>query len=303
MTAGFLARLREDILGQPRQLLVLKLTCLFLLFRGYGDEPNLFPFNLSFAMLSMAMILSPTLLTQRALWGALALGLLYLIARHWHLTDNHQYLMMYWFLACALASGTDRTDELLCWNSRLLIGLAFGLATSWKLLAGEYWDGSFFHVVFLEGHELRGIGGFLGGLTARAAEENLRIVQYLNLFPPGPVGATLTTTSGVRLVSLLTSYFVVLLEAGVCASFLCAAAGRYRRLAASGDYLLLIFIVSTFSFAQVTRFASLLTIMGFAQCSLDRPRLRLAYVFVYFYVFVSHHVDFHFLRAEFQWAL
>jgi len=303
MTSGFPAHLREDILGQPRHLLVLKLTCLFLLFRGYGDEPYLFPFNLFFAMLCMAMLVSPTLLTQRLLWGSLALSLLYLIARHWHFTDNHQYLMLYWFLVCALALSTDRTDELLSWNSRLLLSLAFGLATLWKLLEGEYLNGSFFHIVFLEGHELRGIGGFLGGLLPRTAHENLAIVQYLNLLPPGAVTATLTTTSGVRFVSLLASYFALLIEAGICLSLLCRLAGKPRWLAEASDYLLLIFIVSTFSFAQVTRFASLLAIMGFAQCSQERPRLRLAYIAVYFYVFVSNHVHFHFLRGGFQWAL
>lgn len=299
----FFGRLRSDLLERPRHVLALELTCLFLLFRGYGDDAYHFPYNLFFSMLCIGMVLSRTLLTSRSLWGALAGTLAYLIVHHWHTTDNHQYLMMYWFLACALAVGTGKADELLSWNSRLFLALIFGLAVLWKLLEGEYLNGSFFHIVFLEGHELRGIGGFLGGLEPQAAERNLRIVQHLNYFPPGPVSATLATTSGVRFVSLAASYFTLALEAVICAAFFARAVGRSRRLAAAGDYLLLFFIVSTFTFAQVTRFASMLAIMGFAQCSLERPRLRLAYLLAYFYVFVSHHFELHFLTGRFQWAL
>lgn len=293
--------IRDELQAAPKELLALKLSCLLMLFRGYGDEAYLFPVNLGLALLSMLMLLSRRLLVLPWAWALQALVLAWLVLERWHAADNHQWLMMYWTLSCALVLRTDRVGELLPWNATLLIGLIFALATAWKTLAGEYLDGSFFHIVFLEGHELRGLGAFLGGLPGRVAEENLRIVQHLNLLPPGDVSAALTSTSGVRLAALLISYSVLVLEGAISAAFLGSLASRAGRLAEHRDILLLTFIVTTFSFAQVIRFASLLTILGIAQC--ERPRLRLAYLSAFLYVIVAHHLSFNFLKTQFLWSL
>ena len=49
---------------------------------------------------------------------------------------------MYWSLACCLSLFCRDPDRLLAWNGRVLIGLTFLFATGWKIMGGEFLDGS-----------------------------------------------------------------------------------------------------------------------------------------------------------------
>jgi len=167
------------LLAQPRHHLVLRLTLLLLLLHGastiYLDVP--------LRVLCCLMLLVPALLGNQMIW-TLICGLVWLMnATDWLWLDNHKILISYWCLVCALSVSAKKTDQVLAWNGRVLIGLTFLFATFWKVAGGEYWDGSFLHYTFLTDGRVAAIASFIGGLSPDTLIQNQLLEAILKYLP------------------------------------------------------------------------------------------------------------------------
>ena len=80
-----------------------------------------------------------------ALVGCLGAG----VHQVWTQADNHQYLIIYWVLAVALAAGTIDPAGARAVAARWLLAAVFALATLWKLSNLAFVDGSFFEFTLL----------------------------------------------------------------------------------------------------------------------------------------------------------
>jgi hypothetical protein len=229
--------------------LALRLTLLLLLLRPVGSgwlRPSLLS-------LAVAGLLLPGALRHPALWLALALLAAWRVVSGWPLADNHAYLLAYWCLAVALALRAEDPQRALAWNGRALVGLAFALATLWKLLSPDYLDGRFFRVALVEDRRLERFATALGGIepdALRARREFL--AQHV--------------AAAGRAV-----------EAAVAAAFLAPLGRRVWPRHA----LLLLFCATTYAIAPVASFGWLLLAMGAAQCEPDARRTRAAYLAVF----------------------
>lgn len=263
--------LLSGLLASPRYVLILRLTAILIVLH----DIDVFHWTrLPERLLALAMLVSPRLLTYKPSWLVMS-GLL--VANnlwHWSVLVNHEYLVTYWVLACTLAVYAAAPLAVLAWNARLLIGLCFGFATLWKFLAGEYLDGSFMHLTLLLDPRLSMGATLLGGVEQDLLEHNRALFTTAQTY-----GFTepllLRSTPLMSVVSVLLSYWTILIEGVVALSFLLP---RPKWLYRQRDWLLLIFVFTTYAVIPVLGFGALLLIMGLAQTRPQHDRLCRVYL-------------------------
>lgn len=270
----------HDLLAQPRHLLVLRFTALFLLL--YGSSTVFL--DIPLRVMCGLMLLSPTLLTSQVMW-VLICGIVWWVnATDWLWIDNHKILITYWCLVCALAVSAKDADGVLAWNGRLLIGLTFFFATSWKILAGEYWDGAFLHYTFLADDRVEYVATAIGGLSPNTLPQNRLLEVLLKQFPQAIGSVTLTTSPRLQAFTLAASYWTLLIEGSVAAAFLIHPLRLFSQFR---DWFLIVFIATTYFLLPVLGFAYILIIMGFAQCSPQHTKTRIAYIGLFAFLQLS----------------
>ena len=223
--------------------------------------------------LAAAALLAPGLAAAPLLWALLAALSALRVALDWPMSDNHGYLLAIWCSALAVSFADPRPRAALARNARLLIGLAFALATLQKLLAPDYLDGTFFRWALAVDPRFEDLGALLG----RAAGDLERTRDWLTTLPgPPPPGAAFVETPALRAAALGLGWATVLLEGAVALVFLAPSAlglGRAR------DAALLFFCAATYAIAPVAGFGWLLLAMGVAQS--ESARLRVLYLAVF----------------------
>lgn len=248
----------SDLMQPPIYLLVLRLTTLLLLLHGIDHwRWTMLPEKL----LAAAMMFYPRLVRDRWAWLGMSLCLVVNNLWHWSSLVNHEYLYTYWVLVCTIAVGSRTPKHVLRWNARWLIGLCFLFATLWKFLGGEYLDGSFLHLTFLLDQRLAMGAALFGGLDLATLAENRQIFETLQatvVLEPQP----LTTTSRMAIASVILSYWTILIEGLVATSFLLKTTHWLHQ---KRDWLLLGFVLTTYTVIPVLGFAALLMVMGLIQ--------------------------------------
>jgi len=268
---GRLRRSLAAVLEQDSSGLVFRLTLLALLVHG----PSGGALQTVLMVLAGAGLVLPRLAGHALLWIAIAAAMWWFHAGDLFWIDNHKYLMCYWALACALAALAREPAATLAWNGRWLIGLAFLFATLWKLLGGEYLDGSFFRYTLVADDRLAPLALWLGGIEpqelALAWELELELLS-----DPGAGGeATLPGGRELSRLALVLSYYTVAIELAIALLFLLPGGDKIRL---AGHFCLLGFIVSTYALVPVFGFGYLLTIMGLSQIKGGGWRLRASYL-------------------------
>lgn len=261
----------NSLLQQPRHHLVLRLT-LILLFL-YGSSTLIL--DVPLRIVCGLMLVSPALIAHQGLW-VLVCGLIWCInAVNWLWIDNHQFLISYWCLVCALAVSSQDTDAVLAWNGRILTGLVFLFATFWKLLSGEYLNGSFLHYTFLTDDRVATVASLVGGLNPGVLSQNRLLESTLKIMPDSSLSVILETSEALRVFTLGASYWTLLIEGVVAAAFLLVG---LHWLARMRDWLLLLFVATTYFLLPVLGFAYVILIMGLAQCATNHVGKRLTYL-------------------------
>ena len=257
-------RLLAKLLAQPNDRLILQLTAVLIVLHEIDTFPWL---RIPERLLALDMLVTPRLMQRKGAWIALSALLVLNNLWSWSLLVNHEYLTTYWVLACTLALYAPAPEKVMAWNGRLLIGLCFTLAAIWKILGGEYLDGSFLHLTFLLDARLA-MGAFLfGGLEGDILHQNRQLFEAMQT-TAGAAPQDLLSSPRMAAVSLVLSYWTILIEAIAALSFLLP---RPKILARLRYGILLVFIFTTYTVIPVLAFAALLLIMGLAQCMQDRP--------------------------------
>lgn len=221
-------------------------------------------------------LLLPGLLTRRALWAALALGVAWPLAWNWPFSDNHDYLRAFACVAVLASLGAADPRATLATSARWLVGLTFLFATLWKLaLSPDYLDGRFFRVTLLADVRFENLAVLLGGLTWEGWEAGAGALRAAAAGRRTLAEAGFAEPDALRRLAWALTLWTGLLEAAIAAAFL---GPRGRGLSRLRDPLLLLFGATTFAFATVRGFGWLLAALGAAQTDADRRRTRLAYV-------------------------
>ena len=177
----------------PEVALVLRLTIFVLLVFGSTS----WQLSVFLRTVCGAMLVFPSGATSRLGWLAILAMETYANASLWYRIDNHKYLINYWTLACCLYVANDELDKRwLCVTAKRLVGLCFLFALAWKLIGGEYLDGTFFEHTLITDARFADVATRFGGLSDAQLEENHRLIGLLKLLPSGtsiPLNSSVTT--------------------------------------------------------------------------------------------------------------
>jgi hypothetical protein len=274
----------DRITGVSSLNLALRLTLLNLLLHPIGGEW----LRLSILAVAAAGMLVPDLLQRPALWGILTLLTGSRVLLDWPLPDNHAYLLSYWCLAITLSCCFENRDRALAFEGRWLIAAVFGFATLWKLvLAPDFVDGTFFRVTLLTDPRFEAMTRLIGGLSfeqidaARAALSRHADGATLESL------AAATPSSWLKGLAFVITGWTLAIEFAVSVSFCWLRGSGPSRLR---DALLILFCATTYAVATVDGFGWLLIAMGVAQCEVDRPRIRAAYLATFALIFFYREV-------------
>jgi hypothetical protein len=227
------------------------------------------------SLLAAATLVCPELRDRATLWWALVGCLGAGVHQVWTQADNHQYLIIYWVLAVALAAGTVDPAGARAVAARWLLAAVFALATLWKLSNLAFVDGSFFEFTLLTDSRFAPVATVIGGADAHDLEVNRTVFDAMEDAGPGASVALLGLTPRVAFVADLLTWWTLAIEGAVALAFLSPGArwlGRHR------DHLLITFTVTTYLAAPVLGFGWLLLVLGLAQLRSTAGHVRVLYV-------------------------
>jgi hypothetical protein len=246
-------------------LLVLRLTLLVLLMNS-NDDPPLF---LAAAVLCAVALPRPGLLHRPWLWAGIFVVVGGRQLATWHTIDDHVIMTTYWCGAIALALGAHDTPRTLARSACLLVGTLFAFAAGWKLLSGQFLDGTFFRYSLLFDSRFEVLSQVVGGTANHVRDAGVGAVT--DLLAGGRTG-TVTVEEGTRASALaqVLTWWGLLLEVAIAAAFLLPLPERWRW---SRHATLATFAATTYAVVPVGGFGALLLVLGAAQTRTARGRL------------------------------
>jgi len=230
-----------------------------------NDDPWLF---LTAAVACAVAIPNQRLLLSPWLWGSLfvIVGLRQLAT--WHTIDDHTIVMTYWCAAMALGLTATETGRTLAASARLLIGTLFAFAAGWKLLSGQFIDGTFFRYSLLFDERFETVARVVGGTSDAVRDQNIDDVTRLVSNGTSAVEAA----EGPRneSVALAFTWWGVMIETAVAVTFLIPLREPWAWLRHA---TLVAFAATTYLIVPVGGFGTLLLILASAMVTTDRARL------------------------------
>lgn len=225
-----------------------------------------------------------TLRLDPKFWFVVAMVVMAGNYQNWFLVDNHKYLLGYWCLALFCCFQTDDPKKSLAAIARWLIALSFLFAVFWKVASSDYIGGTFFQYALLLDDRFRALSESLGGMTPELNNANRTAYRALLNFDSRIEAVSLLYPKGTIYLAVIFTWWTLLIEVLVAACFLWPV-GKF--ISKWRDFILLAFILSTYSVAPVLGFGWTLIIMGLVQCE-DRykyiPQLyMLAFIILQIY--------------------
>lgn len=198
--------------------------------------------------------------------------------QNWFIVDNHKYLLGYWCLALFCCLLTSEPEKSLAVIARRLVAFSFLFAFFWKLASSDYLDSTFFHYSLLLDERFRGVSELLGGMTREMIDSNRAAYRALINFDSTIASVQMIYTGGIKNLARLITWWTLFIEGAVLVSF---AWPTGRVVSRWRDFILIAFILSTYSVAPVLGFGWTLIIMGLAQCEARYRYVRWLYMMAF----------------------
>ena len=194
----------------------------------------------------------------------------------WYDNEDHVYLTIYWCTALALGSWGPDTRQVIAWNARLLVGLAFLFATAWKLASPAFYDGSLCTYKLLYDYRFRTVMTEpLCGLSSQDVDVNQTAMISLTQTGSRLDEVSLEYPDRVIWLAKFLAGWTILIEGTLAVVFLLPPTwvrSFYRHT------MLIVFSLTTYLVVPVLGFGLLFMTMGYAQTSENEARFRRAYL-------------------------
>lgn len=263
--------------GNRSFLLVARLSLVVLLINGHDDPVVLIVGAVATALL----FLNERWLHSPWPWFGLAAMLGASQAIDWWLVDDHRVATTYWLAALGasrLAQEPKRTLEV---AARVLLGVLFLLAFSWKVASSQYTSGDFFRYTLLRDDRFEPAAVILGGAEEEELAEARRDASALRATGDFDDVVTIDVSHRLDAVAVGFTWWGVFIEGVVAAAFLLPLRHRWEWLRPAS---LLAFCFTTYLLVPVVGFGVLLVTVGLAQERIRR--IRPAYVAAFVFVFL-----------------
>lgn len=227
--------------------------------------------DIPYASLFMPLFIFPAVIFQKIrqnpfIWILLLiyLGYFYVFKGTERYVPNHKYLYAFYTLLIVLIlyakKQTSDWYSIFSASVQYMIGFIFLFATIGKFLAPEFLDGSFFEFTALTDDRL------FGFTESLAQVENTNLwngyYEFMNLIKSDNSAEVVQLPSADRLhfLAMFLSYWTIFIEGSIALTFLVNGASFLGKLR---NWMLLIFIITTYPIATVPGFAILLVITAF----------------------------------------
>ncbi|MGH9084245.1 MAG: hypothetical protein ACRDYW_02225 [Acidimicrobiales bacterium] len=231
-----------------------------------NDDPWLF---VGVAAICLVVLPRRGLLTHPLLWAGLFVGVGLRQLATWHTIDDHAIAATYWCGALALGLGTTRPDRTLAASARYIVGTLFAFAAGWKLLSGQFADGTFFRYSLLFDDRFETVADVVGGTSDSARREGVASVSQL-LFGTGRGVARVDEGTRNEAVALTFTWWGLVIETAVAVTFLAPLRERWGWVRHA---TLVAFAGTTYLVVPIGGFGTLLLVLGAAMVTTDRARL------------------------------
>ena len=211
----------------------------------------------------------PRLLGSPWFWGGLFIAVGGRQLDTWHTLDDHTIASTYWCGAMALGLRARERQETLAASARLLIGTLFAFAAGWKLLSGQFVDGTFFRYSLLFDDRFDTVADVVGGTSAGVRQEGIDQVSQV-LFGAGDGTATVAEGPRNAAVAWGFTWWGLLIETAVAITFLVPLRERWGWVRHA---TLLAFAGTTYLVVPIGGFGTLLLVLGSAMVTTERARL------------------------------
>lgn len=251
---------------------VLRLTALLLMFYAGTGWTLSIPLKIACG----AALFSTALLRSWWLWLAITALIAFVNGGVWHSIDNHKYLITYWSICVTMAvAWPAQSRAIISYNAQLLVGTCFFFAVVWKLLAGQFVDGSFLHNVFLTDSRVSVPASIAGGVPLSELSTNRSLSGMMQWSPTEEAVVQLRSSRPLAGLAVAASWWTLLIESAVAILWLVPALRHH----VAKDVALIVFIATTYFLLPVVGFATILGVMGYAAASV-RGQQRLAMVYL-----------------------
>lgn len=251
---------------------VLRLTALLLMFYAGSGWTLSIPLKIACG----AALFSTTLLRNWWLWLGITALIAFVNGGVWHSIDNHKYLITYWSICVTMAVAWPAQGRaIISYNAQLLVGTCFFFAVAWKLLAGQFVDGSFLHNVFLTDSRVSVPASIVGGVPLSELSTNRSLSGMMQWSPTEDAVVQLRSSRALAGLAMAASWWTLLIEGAVAIHWLVPALRNHI----AKDLALIVFIATTYFLLPVVGFATILGVMGYAAASV-RGQRRLAMVYL-----------------------
>lgn len=251
---------------------VLLLTLLLLAFYGGSGWQLSIPLKVA----CCAGVVIPRIRRSALFWTAITGLVAFINGLNWHVIDNHKYLITYWSLCITLAMSWPRMSLwILGKNAHGLIGSCFALAVLWKIIAGQYLDGSFLHHTMLTDPRVQVVAALVGDIPLSDLALNRRMYSHLTSWPFEYPSVVFASSPRLETAALVLSYWTLLIESIVALLWLLPVG----RASLFKHGVLMVFILTTYVILPVVGFATILGVMGYA-ASVIEGRRRLSMVWL-----------------------
>lgn len=240
-------------------LLLLRASLLALLINSNDDVPVL----IAVAAVSVVALPRPGLLRLPLFWLALFVGVGARQLATWHAIDDHIIVTTYWCGAIALGLGASDQRRSLAASARFLVGTLFAFAAGWKLLSGQFADGTFFRYTLLFDDRFATVARLIGDTSPSMLRANVEALQSLDA--AGRAGdISLQEGPGNQLLADVFTGWGILIESAVAAAFLLPLRERWGWVRHA---LLIAFAATTYLIVPIGGFGTLLLVLGAAQAT------------------------------------
>jgi len=177
-----------------------------------------------------------------------------------------------------LAVSAFNSAEILAMSARFLIAAVFLLAVFWKVVCGEFLDGTFFYWTLRNDDRLVHLTAWLSDDSVASVRSAARSWRDWTVATQSGALAPLAIDRAVLNVALVMGWFGLAIEGSIALLFSFSS----DRLYAARHAALIVFILSTYFLLPVIGFAFVLAVMGLAQTRPDDLGRRTLYVCLLF---------------------
>ena len=239
----------------------------------------------AFHCLVLLALFFPKLGKNHDFWLAITSLQVFAIFFSWGSSDNHKYLIAYWFLTLYLAFLSTKNNKQACvdfcsQSARYLIAGAMLFAVVAKLIHGDYINGDFFRYTLLMDGRFKVFTTLFTSVDKTILDTNGEAMKLMR--DSQGLSMTLQGLKEVNALAIFLTWWTVLIEALIGTLFL------WNKKPVLTHACLIVFMITTYSVATVTGFSLILCCLAYAHALKQDfdPRIRLFYPCFFAFTFV-----------------